>query len=150
MQVQVAVNICATDLFAPALADVIAAGLRRYSIPPSALILEITERILMSEPAHAARCADTLASMGVPFSLDDFGTGYSSLVRLKRLPVGEIKIDSSFIGRMLHNPDDEVIVQFLIDLVRALGIRSVAKGVETAEVAAALRAARAVARSRPV
>ena len=139
LQVQVAVNVSAGDLFDPALADLIAAGLRRHSIPPSALLLEITERVLMSEPAHAARCVDTLARMGIQLSLDDFGTAYSSLVRLKRLPVSEIKIDSSFIGRMPHSPDDEVIVQSLIDLVRALAIRSVAEGVETADVAAVLR-----------
>ncbi len=139
LQVQVAVNVSAGDLFDPALAEVIGAGLRRHSIPPSALLLEITERVLMSEPAHAARCVDTLARMGIQLSLDDFGTAYSSLVRLKRLPVSEIKIDSSFIGRMPHSPEDEVIVRSLIDLVRALAIRSVAEGVETAGMAAALR-----------
>ena len=139
LQVQVAVNVSAGDLFDPALAELIGAGLRRHSIPPSALLLEITERVLMSEPAHAARCVDTLAKMGIQLSLDDFGTAYSSLVRLKRLPVSEIKIDSSFVGRMPHSPDDEVIVRSLIDLVRALAIRSVAEGVETADMAAALR-----------
>ncbi len=139
LQVQVAVNVSAGDLFDPALAELIAAGLRRLSLPPSALLLEITERVLMSEPAHAARCVDNLARMGIQLSLDDFGTAYSSLVRLKRLPVSEIKIDSSFVGRMPHSPDDEVIVRSLIDLVRALGIRSVAEGVETAGMAAALR-----------
>ena len=72
-------------------------------------------------------------------SLDDFGTGYSSLVRLKRLPVREVKIDSSFVGRMLASSDDEVIVRSIVYLVRALGIDSVAEGVESAEVAAALR-----------
>jgi EAL domain-containing protein (putative c-di-GMP-specific phosphodiesterase class I) len=74
----------------------------------------------------------------VSLSLDDFGTGYSSLVRLKRLPVSEVKIDSSFVGRLLHSADDKVIIKSIVDLVRALGIRSVAEGVETADVAAAL------------
>ena len=82
---------------------------------------------------------DALAALGVALSLDDFGTGYSSLVRLKRLPVREVKIDSSFVGRMLASSDDEVIVRSIVDLVRALGIDSVAEGVESAEVAAALR-----------
>ncbi len=103
------------------------------------LLLEINERVLTSEPAHAATALDALAALGVGLSLDDFGTGYSSLVRLKRLPVREVKIDSSFVGRMLASSDDEVIVRSIVDLVRALGIDSVAEGVESAEVAAALR-----------
>ncbi|MGE5287366.1 MAG: putative bifunctional diguanylate cyclase/phosphodiesterase [Micromonosporaceae bacterium] len=139
LQVQVAVNVSAGDLLSPALAEVIASGLRRHSIPPGTLLLEITERVLMCEPAYASGCVATLARMGIPLSLDDFGTGYSSLVRLKRLPVCEIKIDASFVMRMLDNADDKVIVQSLVELVRALGIRSVAEGVETAEVAQALR-----------
>jgi diguanylate cyclase (GGDEF)-like protein len=139
LRVQVAVNVSASDLLSPALADVIAAGLRKHSIPPEALLLEITERVLMSEPAYAADCVATLARMGIPLSLDDFGAGYSSLVRLKRLPVCEVKIDSSFVRRMLENPDDRLIVKSLVELVRALGIRSVAEGVETAGVAEALR-----------
>ena len=79
-------------------------------------------------------------SLGVGVSLDDFGTGYSSLVHLKRLPVSEVKIDSSFVGRLLHSADDQVIVKSIVELVSALGIRSVAEGVESADVAAALAA----------
>jgi diguanylate cyclase (GGDEF)-like protein len=139
LQVQVGVNVSAGDLLDPALADLIGAGLRRHSIPPSALLLEITERVLMNEPAVAVRCVDRLARMGIALSLGDFGTAYSSLARLKRLPVSEVKIGSSFVGRMPHSPDDQVIVKTLIDLVRALAIRSVAEGVETAAMAAALR-----------
>ena len=116
-----------------------AAGCSSYGLPPEVLLLEINERVLTSEPAHAATAVDALAALGVGLSLDDFGTGYSSLVRLKRLPVREVKIDSSFVGRMLASSDDEVIVRSIVDLVRALGIDSVAEGVESAEVAAALR-----------
>jgi EAL domain-containing protein (putative c-di-GMP-specific phosphodiesterase class I) len=83
---------------------------------------------------------EALASRGVPISLDDFGTGYSSLVRLRRLPVSEIKIDASFITRLFDSSDNELIVRSLVELVRALGIRCVAEAVETPEVAAALAA----------
>jgi hypothetical protein len=96
--------------------------------------------MLTAEPAPAAASMEALASLGVTLSLDDFGTGYSSLVRLRRLPVSEVKIDSSFVGRLLDSADDEVIVRSIIDLVRALGMRSVAEGVESAEVAAELAA----------
>ncbi len=139
LHVQVAVNVSASDLFDPALAETIAAGLRRHSLPPDALLLEISERVLMSEPTHAAGSVETLARMGVPLSLDAFGTGYSSLVRLRRPPVSEVKIDSSFVQRMAHNPDDRLIVKSLVGLVHALGIRSVASGVAARDVAAALR-----------
>jgi diguanylate cyclase (GGDEF)-like protein len=137
--VQVAVNVAATDLLDTTLTEVVSRALRRHDVPPDGLLLEITEQVLMGEPASAAGCLDELARCGVPLSLDDFGTGYSSLSRLRRLPVSEIKIDSSFVGRMAESPDDRVIVGSLVELVRALGIASVAEGVETAEVAGELR-----------
>jgi diguanylate cyclase (GGDEF)-like protein len=139
LPVQVSLNVSARDLLDTSLAETIERGLGRYGLPPEALLLEINERVLTSEPAHAAAAVETLAALGVALSLDDFGTGYSSLVRLKRLPVHEVKIDPSFISRLLVSGDDEVIVQSIVDMVRALGINSVAEGVESAEVAAALR-----------
>ena len=140
MQVQVSLNLAARDLLDNGLTDIIERGLSRHGLPPGALLLEIDERVLTSEPAHAVATAEALAALGVSLSLDDFGTGYSSLVRLKRLPVSEVKIDSSFVGRLLDSADDMVIVRSIVDLVGALGIRSVAEGVESAEVAAALAA----------
>jgi diguanylate cyclase (GGDEF)-like protein len=138
--VQVSLNVAARDLIDARLAETIGRGLDRYGLPPAALLLEINERVLTSEPAYAAAAVEALAGIGVALSLDDFGTGYSSLVRLKRLPVSEVKIDSSFIRRLLVSADDEVIVQSIVDLVRALQIDSVAEGVESAEVAGALKA----------
>ena len=137
--VQVSLNVAARDLLDASLAETIGRGLARYDLPPEALLLEINERVLTSEPAYAVTAVESLSALGVALSLDDFGTGYSSLVRLKRLPVSEVKIDSSFIGRLLDSADDEVIVQSIVDLVRALDIDSVAEGVESAEVASALR-----------
>jgi EAL domain-containing protein (putative c-di-GMP-specific phosphodiesterase class I) len=138
LPVQMALNVAARDLLDTSLAESIARGLARTGLPPAALLLEISERMLTAEPAPAAASMEALASLGVTLSLDDFGTGYSSLVRLRRLPVSEVKIDSSFVGRLLDSADDEVIVRSIIDLVRALGMRSVAEGVESAEVAAEL------------
>jgi diguanylate cyclase (GGDEF)-like protein len=139
LPVQVSLNVAGRDLLDASLAETIGRGLDRYELPPGAVLLEINERVLTSEPAYAATAVEALAALGVALSLDDFGTGYSSLVRLKRLPVSEVKIDSSFIARLLHSADDEVIVQSIVDLVRALDIDSVAEGVESAEVANALR-----------
>jgi diguanylate cyclase (GGDEF)-like protein len=145
MGVQVSLNVSGRDLLDSGLADLVADGLSRHHLPSDALLLEIDERVLTSEPAHAVATAEALAEIGVALSLDDFGTGYSSLVRLKRLPVTEVKIDASFVGRLLGSPDDEVVVKSIVDLAAALGIRSVAEGVESAEVAAALLAMGCVA-----
>src|SRR5487761_1548660 len=138
LAVQVSLNVSARDLLDAGLTGTISRGLDSRGLPPDALLLQINERVLTTEPAHAAAALDALAALGLSVSLDDFGTGYSSLVRLKRLPLCEIKIDSSFVGRLPAADDDEVIVRSLVDLVRALGLRSVAKGVESPAAAAAL------------
>jgi diguanylate cyclase (GGDEF)-like protein len=139
MPVQVAVNASGRDLLDTGLTEVIEEGLLARGLPAAALQLEITERILMNEPAYASDTVGALAELGIPLSLDDFGTGYSSLVRLKRLPVEEIKIDSSFVRRLADSPDDAVIVRSIVDLVRTLGLRSVAEGVEDPATAERLR-----------
>ncbi len=138
LAVQVSLNVSGRDLLDTGLAELVQQSLSRNQLPPDALLLEIDERMLTSEPAHAVATAEALADIGVGLSLDDFGTGYSSLLRLKRLPFGEIKVDSSFIARMLESPEDEVVVKSILDLAAGLGIMSVAEGVESAAVAAAL------------
>jgi diguanylate cyclase (GGDEF)-like protein len=138
LDVQVSVNVSGRDLLDSGLADLVGQGLARHRLPPEALLIEIDERVLTSEPAHSVATAEALAALGVGLSLDDFGTGYSNLVRLKRLPVCEVKVDSSFVSRLLGSADDEVVVKSILDLAAALGIRSVAEGVESDEVASAL------------
>jgi diguanylate cyclase (GGDEF)-like protein len=138
LPVQVSLNVSGRDLLDTGLAELVEQSLSRNGLPPDALLLEIDERVLTSEPAHAVATAEALADIGVGLSLDDFGTGYSSLLRLKRLPFGEIKVDSSFICRMLDSPEDKVVVKSIVDLAAGLGIMSVAEGVESAAVAGAL------------
>ncbi len=138
LDIPVSINLCGRDLLDTGLAESVKRCLSEHQLPPQKLLLEIDERVLTSEPAYAVATAEALADIGVGLSLDDFGTGYSSLLRLKRLPFCEIKVDASFIGRMLESPDDEVVVKSILDLAAALGMTSVAEGVESAEVAAAL------------
>jgi EAL domain-containing protein (putative c-di-GMP-specific phosphodiesterase class I) len=130
LRVPVAVNVSMRDLLDPGLAERLADGLRRRGLPAEALSLEITERILMADPARAALTLSALGRLGVHLSLDDFGTGYSSLVLLKRLPVQEIKVDRSFVARVALAGDDATIVRSIIELGHALGLRVVAEGVE--------------------
>jgi diguanylate cyclase (GGDEF)-like protein len=131
LRVQAAVNVCASDLYDRRFAEMLQRSIEQYDVPPRALMIEVTESILMTDPTRAASTLVSLASLGVGVSLDDFGTGYSSLVHLKRLPVSEVKIDRSFVMRMDVNDDDAAIVHSIIDLAGALGLRTVAEGVET-------------------
>ncbi|MFC5186224.1 putative bifunctional diguanylate cyclase/phosphodiesterase [Actinomadura harenae] len=139
LTVQVAVNVSGRDLLDADLAETIAEGLVERDLPAAALQLEITERVLTGEPASGSGTVAALTDLGVALSLDDFGTGYSSLVRLKRLPIEEVKIDSSFVHRLTASPDDAVIVRSVVELVGTLGLRSVAEGVEDGQTAALLR-----------
>jgi EAL domain-containing protein (putative c-di-GMP-specific phosphodiesterase class I) len=138
LNVQMSLNVSGRDLLDNGLAEVVEQCLNQHRVPPEALLLEIDERVLTSEPTHAVATAEALAGIGVGLSLDDFGTGYSSLLRLKRLPFCEVKVDASFVGRMLESPDDVVVVRSILNIAAELGMVSVAEGVESAEVAAAL------------
>ena len=133
LRVQAAVNVCARDLYDRDFATFLRSRLTQHGVPPRALMVEVTESVLMADPARAATTLLSLADLGVGISLDDFGTGYSSLVHLKRLPVSEVKIDKSFVSRMDLNDDDAAIVRSIIELATALGLRVVAEGVETRE-----------------
>ena len=131
LRIHCAVNVSARDLYDRGFAELLKGSIEQYDVPPRALMIEVTESSLMADPARAASTLLSLADLGVGVSLDDFGTGYSSLVHLKRLPVSEVKIDRSFVMRMDVNEDDAAIVRSIIDLAGALGLRTVAEGVET-------------------
>ncbi|MGW0807019.1 putative bifunctional diguanylate cyclase/phosphodiesterase [Nonomuraea sp. NPDC002799] len=135
LRVQISVNISARDLLDSALPEQLELGLAGCGLPPGAIQLEVTERILTGDQAYTQETIKALATLGVPLALDDFGTGYSSLIRLQRLAVSEVKIDASFVSRIAESEDDDRIVRSIVDLVRSLGLRSVAEGVETDEVA---------------
>jgi EAL domain-containing protein (putative c-di-GMP-specific phosphodiesterase class I) len=106
---------------------------------PSQIELEITESAMMHEPELALFNAHVLCEAGFILSIDDFGTGYSSLARLHTFPVRKLKIDISFIRDMLSNPGHQTIVTAVIGMASALGLETVAEGVETPAQAAQLR-----------
>jgi EAL domain-containing protein (putative c-di-GMP-specific phosphodiesterase class I) len=95
-------------------------------------MLEVTESMMVTDPARAAAVLADLHELGVGIAVDDFGTGYSSLAYLKRLPVDLLKIDRSFIDHVATDDEDLVIVRSTVDLAHSLGLRSVAEGVESA------------------
>ena len=127
----VSVNLSARNLQDPHLADHISELLDTQELGPESLELEITENAVMADPPRAAETLRTLDQRGVSLSIDDFGTGYSSLVYLRKLPVSELKIDTSFvIGMAARQEDDTAIVRSTSDLGHSLGLRVVAEGVE--------------------
>jgi len=133
------VNLSTHDLLDRRLADRVQQHLSSNDVDPSMLTLEITESSLLIDAPRARATIDELHEIGVALSIDDFGTGYSSLSYLRRLPVGELKIDQSFVANVLLDEQDEVIVRSTIDLGHNLGLVVVAEGVENNEVLERLR-----------
>lgn len=103
------------------------------NVHPSQFEMEILETSALTDIAQVSALIEKCQSMGVDFSLDDFGTGYSSLTYLKRLPVGSIKIDQSFVRDMLKDRDDMAIVEGVISLADVFKRKVIAEGVETLE-----------------
>jgi len=126
----VAINISAADILDLDLGDELLAQLRRHDVPPTALVLEITESALVDDAAAAARNIEMLQAMGVRFAIDDFGTGHSSLSLLQTLPFDELKIDRSFLAHAHESADDRKIVASTIELAHGIGMKVVAEGVE--------------------
>lgn len=137
--VPVSVNLSARELLDPTLPEIVAAGLRRHGVEPRALRLEISERVMAAEADAITPTILALADLGVSLSLDDFGTGYFTLARLHGLPVKEIKIDETFVRRVVDAPNGRAIVGSALDLVKTLGMHAVAEGVENDRVADILR-----------
>jgi predicted signal transduction protein with EAL and GGDEF domain len=133
LDLSVAVNLSARNLLDLHLVDDVAAAIDEAGVPPSTLTLELTESMVMSESQRSVDVLSGLNELGVRLSCDDFGTGYSSLAHLRRLPIGEIKIDKSFIARMAVDESDRAIARSVLALGRDLGLVTVAEGVESRE-----------------
>ena len=133
LEIDVAVNLSASDILDTQLGDEVLRTLNAHGVPPSTLLLEITESAAMRDPLLAARNMQVLQVSGVRFAIDDFGTGYSSLSHLSRLPFDELKIDRSLIAHAHERKDDATIVASTIELAHSMDLRVVAEGIETAE-----------------
>jgi EAL domain-containing protein (putative c-di-GMP-specific phosphodiesterase class I) len=140
IDVPVSVNLSPRSLLDPALPGDVAALLAKHGTRADRLVLEITETVVMSELAVIDNVLSALREMGVQLAVDDFGTGYSSLTFLTRVTVNEVKIDRTFVRRMVESPEVGAIVRTTIDLAHRLGLRVIAEGVETAEQRAELTA----------
>ncbi|MGY1651794.1 putative bifunctional diguanylate cyclase/phosphodiesterase [Geodermatophilus sp. SYSU D01119] len=130
VDLSIAVNLSSRSLLDADLVDEVSRLLRRHTVPPDRLTLEVTESSVMVDPARATALLHELRALGVRLSVDDFGTGYSSLSYLQRLPVDEVKIDRSFVTGLQDRGGDAAIVRAIVDLGRHLGLEVVAEGVE--------------------
>lgn len=138
--ITVAVNASALELRDKDFLKKIHIVLDDTGLEPSYLEVELTESMLMRDHEATDSVLQALADMGVKLAIDDFGTGYFSLNYLKRLPIDTLKIDQSFVSKMIGNPDDAGIVNTVINMGKSLKKRVIAEGVETSEQAAFLAA----------
>jgi diguanylate cyclase (GGDEF)-like protein len=131
IDLHLSVNLSVAELDQPDLVEAVGAALADAGAEPSMLCLEITEHALMTEASHCLENLTALDALGVELALDDFGTGYSSLAYLRHLPIRILKIDRAFMSGDVLEPADAAIIEAVIGLARALGLRPVAEGVET-------------------
>ena len=134
------VNISSTEFLHPDLVPQIDHILRKTGLYGRSLMLEVTESVLMENASHTAEMLALLAALNIGLSIDDFGTGYSSLAYLRRFDVDTLKIDRSFVSRMVDDEDSHEIVRTIANLAVALGKVTVAEGVETRAQLEAVRA----------
>jgi EAL domain-containing protein (putative c-di-GMP-specific phosphodiesterase class I) len=139
-ELPVAVNLSPRSLHDRQLADDVRDLLQRHGVPPQGLIMEITETVVLSEERVVDEVLAALRQLGVQLSVDDFGTGCSALTFLTRVALDEVKVDRTFVTRMVDQPEAAAIVRTTVELGRELGRRVVAEGVETAEQCQALLA----------
>jgi diguanylate cyclase (GGDEF)-like protein len=126
----IAVNVSARQLERPVFVDEVRGALRNSGLNPADLTLEITETVLMRKPDSTAALLGQLKALGVRVAVDDFGTGYSSLAYLRQFPVDSLKIDRSFITGLARSSEAHALTHTLIQLGKALGLQTLAEGVE--------------------
>ena len=136
----VSVNVSALQLKKASLLPRVRGALAQTDLLPDALCIELTESLLMENPADGTALLIRLKDLGVQLALDDFGTGYSSLAYLRQFPVDYVKIDKSFIdGLARADSSDETLVAAIVSMARALGAVTIAEGVEEPEQEERLR-----------
>jgi len=140
LDLSVAVNLSVSNLQDVALPEQVEMLLDAFDVPAGALILEITEDVLMADAARSQLVMAGLRRLGVRLSIDDYGTGYSSLSYLRALPVDELKLDRSFVTNLTSDERAAAIVRSTLQLSLDLDMSLVVEGVEDAATLTLLRA----------
>ena len=136
---RIAVNLSGRQLASAALIGTIERALAETGLDPSALVLEMTESVMITSNPDTAALLERLKQLGVRLAIDDFGTGYSSLSYLSRFPVDLLKVDRSFVEKLATDSQSAELVQTIVQLGRSLDLQTVAEGIETVEQLNALR-----------
>ena len=127
----IAVNLSARQCRERSLAESVGRTLRETGLPPSALMLELTETALVNNPGAGREVLERLVAQGVSIALDDFGTGYSCLGYLKSFPIAVLKVDQSFVRNITSDQRDRMIASTVVGLAHGLDLTVVAEAVET-------------------
>ena len=137
----IAVNLSPVQIRDRWLVDLVRKVMAETGIAPSRVVLEVTEGVLIDNPQEAQTRLESLRALGVSLALDDFGTGYSSLNYLQKFPFDRIKIDRAFVASLGVSGDTAAIIQAIVTLGHALGMKVLAEGVENDEQRVLLRLA---------
>ena len=137
----VAVNLSPVQVRDRGIVELVRSALAESGVPPSRLMLEITEGVLIDNPDEMLKRIGELHKLGVRIALDDFGSGYSNLTYLQRFPLDKLKIDKSFVAALGTSSNGGVIIQAIVALGRALGLTVLVEGVETEQQRVLLRLA---------
>lgn len=132
-EVKVAVNLSAVQFAIGSLPGVVRGALEASGLTADRLVLEVTETLLLKDDARTRDILTEIEQMQVSIALDDFGTGYASLSYLRSFPFDKLKIDQTFVRDIQTQEDSVAIIRAITSMARALGMRTVAEGVETAE-----------------
>ncbi len=132
------VNLHPRELDDPHLPDQVSRLISAAGVSGESMCLEITEQSLVSEDRVVRRNVSRLRDLGLELAIDDFGMSYASFSYLKRLPVTTLKIDRSFVSGVGTDRQDDAIVSAIVAMAQALGLRTVAEGIETQEQASRL------------
>lgn len=127
----VTVNVSGREIREDDYVEYVRLALERTGLPPRRLVLEVTENVLVANDSFILEQVRSLKRLGVRLAIDDFGTGYSSLSYLQQFPIDLIKIDKSFVSRLGNDAEESLLSRAVVSLGEALGIRTVAEGVET-------------------
>ena len=129
-RLSVSINVTPSTVQDASLVDIIKDAISIWGIESKQLVIELTETAIMADPDACFSTLNQIRNLGVGVSIDDFGTGYSSMAYFKNIPANELKVDKSFVFRMIEDKADEKIVRSIIRLAHEFDLRVVAEGVE--------------------
>jgi diguanylate cyclase (GGDEF)-like protein len=136
--ISIAVNLASRQLLDVELVADVKSALQNSGLPGRALVLEITERVLLVDSRFVLHQLSELKALGVRIAVDDFGTGYSSLAYLRKFPIDILKIDRSFVEVLDNDPQAVALAKSIVGIASALELEVIAEGAETASQVAAL------------